>query len=92
MLPPLPDWIAAFRRMSGKSVTARTSITPQAWLAVSPSSSRPIDCRTTLRAPSHPTTYSARTVIVSPPSRRRVTMTGWSSRVSSTATSTTSIP
>ena len=29
-LPSLMDWIAAFNRMSGKSVTARISMTPQA--------------------------------------------------------------
>jgi hypothetical protein len=30
------DWIRHLQRMSGKSVTASTSITPQAWLAESP--------------------------------------------------------
>ena len=30
MLPPLPDWIVHLNRMSGKSVTASRSITPQA--------------------------------------------------------------
>ena len=47
---------AHLQRMSGKSVTASTSITPQAWLAESPCSSRPIEVRTVLRAPSQPTT------------------------------------
>ena len=56
MLPSLADWISDLKRMSGKSVTARTSMTPQAWLAESPRSSRPIDLRTMLRAPSQPTT------------------------------------
>ncbi len=28
MLPPAPDWMAHLVRMSGKSVTARTSMTP----------------------------------------------------------------
>ena len=56
MLPSDCDWISPFMRMSGKSVTARTSITPQAELAESPFSSRPSDPRTALRAPSQPTT------------------------------------
>ena len=43
MLPSSADWIAALSRMSGKSVTASMSMTPQAWLAKSPRSSRPID-------------------------------------------------
>ena len=52
--------------MSGKSVTARTSITPQDSLVASPISSRPIAVRCALRAPSQPTTYRARIVDVSP--------------------------
>jgi len=40
-LPSVADWISALKRISGKSVTASTSITPQAWLAESPCSSRP---------------------------------------------------
>ena len=52
----MADWIADFMRMSGKSVTASTSMTPQAWLAESPCSARPSDLRTALRAPSQPTT------------------------------------
>ena len=62
MLPPVPDWMAHLVRMSGKSVTARASITPQAWLAWSPARVQPIDSRTLLRAPSAPTTYLARTM------------------------------
>ena len=42
MLPALAEWIAHLSRMSGKSVTARTSMTPQAWFIGSPASSRPI--------------------------------------------------
>ena len=38
---PLADCTAALCRMSGKSVTASTSITPQAWLAASPLSAKP---------------------------------------------------
>ena len=52
--------------MSGKSVTARTSITPQDSFVASPTSSRPIAVRTPLREPSQPTTYLARIVEVSP--------------------------
>ncbi len=51
--------------MSGKSVTARTSITPQDSFVASPTSSRPIAVRIALRAPSQPTTYLARIVEVS---------------------------
>ena len=74
MLPPAPDWIAHLRRMSGKSVTARTSMTPQAWNAELPSMVQPIAVRTLLRAPSAPSTYLARTTF-SCPSRTRVTST-----------------
>ena len=62
MLPSSADWIAALSRMSGKSVTASMSMTPQAWLAKSPRGTAPIASRTRLRAPSQPTTYFARTV------------------------------
>ena len=58
----MADWIAVFIRMSGKSVMASTSITPQAWLAEFPCSARPSDLRTALRAPSQPTTKRAFTV------------------------------
>ena len=61
MLPSSADWIAALSRMSGKSVTASMSTTPQAWLAKSPRGTAPIASRTRLRAPSQPTTYLART-------------------------------
>ena len=37
----MADWIADFMRKSGKSVTARTSMTPQAWLAESPDERQP---------------------------------------------------
>ena len=53
---PCAEEIAHLQRMSGKSVTARTSITPQASSVASPSSSRPIAFRIALRAPSQPTT------------------------------------
>ena len=43
-------------------------MTPQAWLAWSPTSVQPIDSRTPLRAPSAPTTYFARTMRSSPSS------------------------
>ena len=66
MFPSSADWIAAFSRMSGKSVSASMSTTPQAWLAKSPRGTAPIASRTRLRAPSHPTTYFARTVFSSP--------------------------
>jgi hypothetical protein len=66
MLPSSPDWIAALSRMSGKSVTASMSTTPQAWLAKSPCGTAPIASRTRLRAPSHPTTYLARTTFSEP--------------------------
>ena len=66
VLPSFSDWISTLKRTSGKSVTASTSITPQAWLAESPESSRPIDLRTLLRAPSQPTTKRAFTVSVLP--------------------------
>ena len=56
MLPWFAEWIAFFSRMSGKSVTARTSMTPQDWFIGSPASSRPIAVRTPLREPSQPTT------------------------------------
>ena len=82
MLPPAPDWMAHLVRMSGKSVTARTSMTPQAWLAWSPARVQPIDSRTLLRAPSAPTTYLARTMRSWPSSGpevwTRVTVTGYS--------------
>ena len=52
---PCEDFRIDFMRMSGKSVTQSTSITPQAWLAESPLSSRPMARRTALRAPSQPT-------------------------------------
>ena len=66
MLPWFAEWIADLSRMSGKSVTARTSMTPHDWFIASPTSSRPIAVRTLLRAPSQPTTYRARIVEVSP--------------------------
>ena len=53
---PSADVIALLSRMSGKSVTPRMSMTPQAWFIGSPTSSRPIAVRVALRAPSHPTT------------------------------------
>ncbi len=54
--PPSCDWMAHLVRTSGKSVTARMSITPQAWLARSPTGLRPMACRTALCAPSAPIT------------------------------------
>ena len=91
---PLVDFIATLNRTSGKSVTARTSITPHAWLAESPRSVRPIVSRIRLRAPSQPTTYRARawTVSASPAgvARASVTSTGWSP--SPTDRSTSSSP
>ena len=79
MLPSSADWIAALSRMSGKSVTASMSTTPQAWLAKSPRGSAPIASRTRLRAPSQPTTYLARTVVSAPlATSRSVTTTGCS--------------
>ena len=83
MLPWFAEWMAHLSRMSGKSVTARTSMTPQDWFIGSPASSRPIAVRVTLREPSQPTTYFARIVEVSPVSSRsftccRVTVTGYS--------------
>ena len=83
MLPALAEWIAHLSRMSGKSVTARTSMTPQDWFIGSPASSRPIAARTPLREPSAPTTYLARIVEVSPVSSpfftcATVTVTGYS--------------
>ncbi|SLJ82876.1 Uncharacterised protein [Mycobacteroides abscessus subsp. abscessus] len=48
--------------MSGKSVSASTSITPQAWLAWLPMNRRPMASRTRLRAPSQPITYLALTM------------------------------
>ena len=62
MLPWSAEEIAHLTRMSGKSVTARTSITPHDWFVASPVSSRPIAARVALRAPSQPTTYLARIV------------------------------
>ena len=59
---PACDWIAHLVRMSGKSVTASTSMTPHAWFADWPASVQPIDDRTPLQAPSAPTTYLARIV------------------------------
>ena len=61
-IDPCFEWIVDFSRQSGKSVSAMTSMTPQAWFAASPSSLRPIDLRTRLAAPSQPITYFARTV------------------------------
>ena len=79
---PAFDWMAHLVRMSGKSVTASTSMTPQAWFAWSPARVQPIDSRTLLRAPSPPTTYLARIVRSSPswsPAvRTSVTATGYS--------------
>src|SRR3954449_7573333 len=72
MLPPLPDWIVALNRMSGKSVVASRSITPQALSWPAPCGVRPMDSRTVLRAPSHPTTNLASTVISVSPSPRRI--------------------
>ena len=66
MLPAFAEWIAHLSRMSGKSVTARTSRTPHDWFVASPASSRPIASRVPLRDPSAPTTYFARIVEVSP--------------------------
>ena len=56
-------------------------MTPQDWFIGSPASWRPIAARTTLRAPSQPATYFARTVEVSavpgnPEARCMVTVTG----------------
>ena len=56
MLPFCWDWMAHLTRMSGKSVTASTSITPQAWLELSPEGVQPMAPRTRLCAPSAPTT------------------------------------
>ncbi len=79
MLPSLADWMAALSRMSGKSVTASMSTTPQAWLAKSPRGTAPMASRTRLRAPSQPTTYLARTVTSAPLSTwRSVATTGCS--------------
>ena len=39
---PASDWIEHFVRMSGKSVTASASMTPQAWNAWSPTCLAPI--------------------------------------------------
>ena len=64
MLPSSFDWIAALSPISGKSVTASMSTTPQAWLAKSPCGDAPIASRTLLCAPSQPTAYFARTVFV----------------------------
>ena len=58
---PCAEEIAHLTRTSGKSVTARTSITPHTSSVASPTSSRPIAPRIALRAPSQPTTYAART-------------------------------
>ena len=63
---PASALIAHLVRQSGKSVLTRTSITPHAWAANAPTCLRPIASRTPLRAPSHPTTYFARTVRSSP--------------------------
>src|SRR5262249_3570262 len=48
--------MADLMRISGKSVTARTSMTPHAWLAESPCNGSPRARRTALCAPSQPTT------------------------------------
>ena len=66
MMPAFAEWIAHLSRMSGKSVTARTSRTPHDWFVASPASSRPIASRVPLRDPSAPTTYFALIVEVSP--------------------------
>ena len=83
MLPAFAEWIAHLSRMSGKSVTARTSRTPHDWFIASPASSRPIASRVPLREPSAPITYLARIVEVSPVSSdslrcATVTVTGYS--------------
>ena len=83
MLPWFAEWMAHLSRMSGKSVTARASRTPQDWFIGSPRSSRPIAARVPLREPSQPMTYFARIVEVSPVSSRplrcrKVTVTGCS--------------
>jgi hypothetical protein len=65
-LPSLADWIAVLMRMSGKSLMANTSMTPQAWFAESPNSARPSEPRTALRAPSQPATSRALTVSTRP--------------------------
>ncbi len=80
-LPWLAEWMADFSRMSGKSVTARTSMTPQDRFIGSPTSSRPMAVRMLLRAPSQPITYLDRMMEVSavswPRSRcRNVSVTG----------------
>ena len=81
-MEPASDWIEHLVRMSGKSVTASTSITPHAWLAWSPAMWQPIAARTLLRAPSAPITYFARTVrrwpSRSPAVCTSVTVTGYS--------------
>ena len=97
MLPPSWDWIAHLVRMSGKSVAARTSMTPHACIACSPTSLRPMHSRTLLRAPSAPSTYLARTVRSSPspvpPCRRSLTTTGCSpGSLSRTSKSSSSSP
>jgi hypothetical protein len=81
---PFGEETAHFTRMSGKSVTARTSITPQCSSVASPTSSRPIAVRIALRDPSQPTTYRARTVEVSSGALTccSVTVTGPSSGIS----------
>ena len=80
---PASDWMEHLVRMSGKSVTASTSMTPHAWLAWSPSMWQPIAARTLLRAPSAPRTYFARTTRSSPSWSpvvcASVTATGYSS-------------
>ena len=58
---PLPAWMVHLNRMSGKSVTASRSITPQALSSPWRAMLRPMDWRT-LCAPSQPATYLARTV------------------------------
>src|SRR5215217_6567312 len=62
MLPWFAEWMAHLSRMSGKSVTAKASRTPQDWFIGSPRSSRPIAARVPLREPSQPMTYFARMV------------------------------
>ena len=79
---PCSDWIAHLVRMSGKSVTASASSTAHACMACWPTKGRPRSVRTALRAPSHPTTYLARTdrsvPSRSPPAWRIMTRTGYS--------------
>ena len=83
MLPAFAEWIAHLSRMSGKSVTARTSRTPQDWFIASPASSRPIAVADAAARAVAPTTYLARIVEVSPVASEllqvlQVTVTGYS--------------